>query len=432
MRALPGAWVVRLSTSSTQKNVHDILRALAQDSDFEYAEPDQWRDFTNLSRYEIDTSGSVGSAAGSIDARRPNQQGRDMNLAGIPAGVTGAGINVAVVGTGMLPQVNTGDNVVAGWDFTTGKRLSLPYAKQINSAPSALYIERERSSSGDYPAIKLTRDAAVAFVTSEVGHVIRGIAPGAKVMPLKVVGPYGARDSDIIDAIAWSAGLVAVPKAGRLSHDIRPHEEMARRARVILLPLGGLGPCPQSYRQLTRVLSGQARAVVLIAAAGDGKRNSRTYAPANCPGVINVAAMQADGSLAAYSNYGAVVTLTAPGDWLEGKVSQPEQGGANRKRRSLHQEGHLALSSGSTATAAAHVAAIVTLMLSVSPTLTADEVKRVLVSTARAPAGNCPGCSAGTANAGAAVKAVMQLKARGVSLLSKTSVHGRTLARFIP
>ena len=47
--------------------------------------------------------------------------------------------------------------------------------------------------------------------------------------------------------------------------------------------------------------------------AGNENTNASTSTPANCSGVVTVAATGIGGGRASYSNYGAVVTLTAPG-----------------------------------------------------------------------------------------------------------------------
>ena len=52
---------------------------------------------------------------------------------------------------------------------------------------------------------------------------------------------------------------------------------------------------------------------MVVAAAGNAGADADDYAPANCDGVLTVAATDRDGARAVYSNHGAVVDLAAPG-----------------------------------------------------------------------------------------------------------------------
>ena len=52
---------------------------------------------------------------------------------------------------------------------------------------------------------------------------------------------------------------------------------------------------------------------MVITAAGNNNKDASGYFPANCKGVIAVAASTRQGTLAGYSNYGTIVTLSAPG-----------------------------------------------------------------------------------------------------------------------
>jgi len=55
------------------------------------------------------------------------------------------------------------------------------------------------------------------------------------------------------------------------------------------------------------------RGVVVVAAAGNDKVSTQYYAPGGCNNVLSVAAGDARGVMAPYSNYGAEVDLMAPG-----------------------------------------------------------------------------------------------------------------------
>ncbi|WP_336924275.1 S8 family serine peptidase, partial [Streptomyces sp. JWR5-1] len=48
-------------------------------------------------------------------------------------------------------------------------------------------------------------------------------------------------------------------------------------------------------------------------AAGNFNTNAANFNPANCNNVITVAASDREGNRAAYSNYGSIIDVTAPG-----------------------------------------------------------------------------------------------------------------------
>lgn len=61
---------------------------------------------------------------------------------------------------------------------------------------------------------------------------------------------------------------------------------------------------------------------VVVAAAGNRSSDAAQFSPANCAGVVAVAAVNRQGGRASYSNYGTVVSLAAPGgDGSDGILS---------------------------------------------------------------------------------------------------------------
>src|SRR5690606_18508578 len=118
---------------------------------------------------------------------------------------------------------------------------------------------------------------------------IAGVAYGAKVVPIRVLGKCGGSVSDIVDAMEWASGgsVSGVPTN-------------ANPAEVISMSLGGGGACG-SFQ--TAVNHARSRGTVVIVAAGNENQNVANSSPANCSGVIAVAATTPSGSRASYSNY---------------------------------------------------------------------------------------------------------------------------------
>jgi hypothetical protein len=217
------------------------------------------------------------------------------------------------------------------------------------------------------------------------------------------LGKCGGLSSDIADAIAWAAGL-QVPGV----------PANPTPAQVINLSLGGTHPCGQTYQAAIDAAFAVGVTRAIVVAAGNESTDASTSAPANCAGVISVASTTSIGKLAAYSNFGPTVTVSAPGgqpsfsQFLQGIVVLSNAGATTPTSDSFANE-------GGTSFAAPMVAGTVSLMLAVAPGLSAQQVHDIVVSTAKPfPAGSdcTPAtCGPGIVDAGSAVRAAQALAA---------------------
>lgn len=143
---------------------------------------------------------------------------------------------------------------------------------------------------------------------------ISGVDWSARILPVRVIGRSGGATSDIIDGIAWAAGL-AVPNV----------PANANPARVINLSFGGSGLCSAAYQDvIDRV---RAAGAIVVGAAGNDAALVVAQ-PANCSGVIAVTAHSRSGDNASYANVGTQVALSAPGGGC-GALALVDQTGAN-------------------------------------------------------------------------------------------------------
>jgi serine protease len=101
----------------------------------------------------------------------------------------------------------------------------------------------------------------------------------ARIVPVRVAGKCGAEVADIIDGMRWAAGLWVSSGRGWLPRNAHP-------ARVINLSFGGSKPCSRAYQNAIDEL--RAHGVLVVAAAGNGR--GAVTRPANCRGVVAVAA----------------------------------------------------------------------------------------------------------------------------------------------
>ncbi len=304
----------------------------------------------------------------------------------------GAGVVIAVLDTGVLPHPDLQANLVSGYDFVS----------DVTNANDGDARDADASDPGDWADAGLCDSSSAASSSTWHGsHVagiaaasgynavgITGVAYNAKVMPVRVLGRCGGYASDFADAIFWSAGgaISGVPST-------------ATPARVINLSLGGTAACPSVVQQA--IYRARALGAVVVAAAGNEAAEASTSMPANCAGVVSVAATARNGSRASYSNFGDGVSLAAPGgDWDAGIWSTVSDGATTPGNYTY------ATYLG-TSMAAPHVSGVVALMLFANKNMNPDQVQNILVNTASWFANTCEGCGAGVVNALDAVQTAL-------------------------
>jgi serine protease len=187
----------------------------------------------------------------------------------------------------------------------------------------------------------------------------------------------------------------------------------ATPARVINLSLGAPADACSGFMQ-DAIDQATRLGAVVVASAGNGARRGIDM-PANCRGVLAVAAGTESGDLAHYSNHAPGIALTAPagGECRTQRAGCIAHGTATvgTLGRTLF-EGHAEVRYfGGTSAAAPHVAAAAALVLSAHPALTPRQVGSVLRASAwRGLPGDSfcasgPHCGAGFLDAHAALLA---------------------------
>src|SRR6266851_4945212 len=201
-----------------------------------------------------------------------------------------------------------------------------------------------------------THVAGTVAQTTDNGIGVAGMAPLARLLPLKVLGADGSGTSvAIADAIRWAAD---------------------HGARVLNLSLGGGA---RSAAMADAVAYARSRGCVVVCAAGNSGGRGVSF-PAAYPGALAVSSVGPQGRLAPYSSYGPEVRIAAPG----GDKSQGEQGGVLQETVDPSSgEGVYRWFQG-TSMAAPHVAGAAALLQSVGVTSPAA-VERLLAASARSP-----------------------------------------------
>jgi serine protease AprX len=292
-------------------------------------------------------------------------------------GLDGSGIGIAVIDSGIYPHADLGTS--------NGTGTRIVYRQSFIGG-----VLPDDYGHGTHVAGIIAGNGKSSNVPGSP-HILRGLAPNAKLLDLRVLDQNGAsRDSVVIAALQQAVQL-----------------KSKYNVRVINLSLGR--PIYESCSRdplCQAVEAAWKSGIVVVVAAGNLGRNSYAtiLSPGNSPHAITVGAMKtmgtyspADDLVASYTSKGPtyidqtvkpdlvapgnlVVSLLSPGSTLArtypGNIVAPSY--YNAGAASLPQ--YLQLSGTSMATPA--VSGAVALMLQKNPSLTPDTVKARLMKTA--------------------------------------------------
>ncbi|WP_190233098.1 S8 family serine peptidase [Streptomyces avicenniae] len=242
----------------------------------------------------------------------------------------GEGVTVAVIDSGVnssMPELE--GQVLEGVDLTRD--------------PDGPHVDEDGHGTGM---------ASLIAGTGEQGGV-RGLAPGVKILPIRVGQRNGQPDFGRQERMG-QAIQYAVDEGARVINISQAAVEIGQEEAV------------------DAALEAAARADVLIFAGtgNEGDTRNRSMYPANRYGVVGVAAVDRNGERSPYSTYGRQVAIAAPADeipWrcpdLSGPVCLDPQGG--------------------TSTATALASASAALIWAAHPDWTKNQVLRVMMETAQ-------------------------------------------------
>jgi serine protease AprX len=304
--------------------------------------------------------------------------------------ITGAGVSVAVVDTGIasLGDFNTASN----------SNVSRIVASQYFS--SATTNTNDNYGHGTHVAGTIAGNSWDG--KNSPGQYV-GIAPQATLVNVKVSDDQGnAYLSDIINGIEWAI-------SNRVTYNIR----------VINLSLQST--VAESY--LTDPLDGAVElawfnGIAVVVAAGNSGANSELYSPANDPFVITVGAVDplgttstSDDQIVSWSSYGttqdgfAKPDIAVAGRYITATLASPTCVLAKTYPAQVVSKNYLTLSG--TSMAAAAMSGIAALAFQAHPTWTNDQLKWALTQAANVTvlggATPYPGQGAGEVNAKALV-----------------------------
>ena len=313
-------------------------------------------------------------------------------------------VAVAVIDTGIRSHPDLDAKRMSGFDMISNTFIGNDGGgRDSDATDGGDFDDALDCSSGAYDFMSSwhgTHVAGIIAASTNNGDGMAGVAPNARIVPVRALGRCGGTAEDVADAIRWAAG---VPVAG-VPNNPNP-------ARVLNLSLGGTGLC--SANEQLAVDAAMARGAVVVVAAGNDATLVSGFSPANCKGVVAVAASNLLGDLSSFSNFGSAVSISAPGGDsgnLPGVISTLNGG------ITLPGVPSYATYMG-TSMAAPHVAGVVALMLTRDPTLTPGQVLNRLNAASRTfPTGSdCAAavgaCGAGLLDAWSAVSSVTSTRA---------------------
>jgi serine protease AprX len=289
------------------------------------------------------------------DKGSPRSVGKEIGADKLWAnGLTGKGVDVAVIDTGVNPVKGLEGRVIDGPDLS----LDVPFL-------TAAQKSRDMHGHGTHMAgIIAGRDPEVTDISKPQRFI--GIAPEARIVNVRVGAASGAVDvSQVISGIEW---VVRNKKANGLN------------IRVINLSYG----TPSTLNFWDDPVAAAAEAawksgiVVVVAAGNDGSVNNVT-SPANSPMIIAAGATGRKQGVTTFTNSGgsrnpdlwapgsSVVSLTAGADDSVNRRGGPGRVG-NRFRRGTGTSQSAAVISGAAA-----------LLLQAFPTATPDQIRIAMI-----------------------------------------------------
>ena len=335
------------------------------------------------------------------------------------AGYTGKGIDIALINSGVVPVPELNANVINGPD--------LSFESQV---PSLQFLDTFGHGTHMAGIIAAHTPGKTAAQSAQTPGIFTGIAPGARLVSIKVAAADGSTDvSQVIAAISWVV---------EHAHD------PGFNIRVLNLSFGTDSVQPYLLDPLAYAAEAAWRSgiVVVVAAGNAGFGSLMLNDPATDPYVIAVGANDMKGTLstnddqvATFSSSGLLLRrpdFVAPGKSI---ISLRDRGSFIDQASPQGRVGSKFFRGSGTSQSAAVTSGAVALLLQQRPSLKPDQVKWLLKKSAQAmPAAFLnPGKGSGVLSAWGAMQtstprfgyAQNHLRSTGLGLLelSRGTVH---------
>lgn len=345
-----GSDVVTTDRKLNSTEAKTFMRSIASDPNVESVEPD-----VPMHTQMVPNDPQYSNQWGLSSNLKPGITSVGIRAEGAWEIAQGSGSVIAIVDNGVTSHSDLNSNILAGYDFTDSNRGG------NGSNPGT-------TAQGCKVTWHGTHVTGIAAALTNNGIGVAGVAPSAKVVPVRVLDACGnGYMSDVADGITWAAGgnIPTVPA------NLNP-------AKVINVSLGGDGSCSPNFQDAINFAARQG--AVVVAAAGNSAIDTKRFQPANCVNVITVGATTSIGAKASFSNFGLAVDVAAPGNSI---VATYNHG------TSLPGAESYATLSG-TSMAAPFVTGVVALAQSVAPAPLTFAEMRTLIQQNVQPFGSSP------------------------------------------
>ena len=234
---------------------------------------------------------------------------------------TGKGVTVAVVDSGSGPHPDLADSLLPGHSFFGS--VETPDGNDIDTSGHGSHV------------------AGIIAAAANNGIGGSGVAPNAKILPIKVLDQAGQGDArDVAAGVRYAAD---------------------NGAKVINLSLGG---ATESSSLTQAITYANDKGALVIAAAGNGGANDKPKWPASLDLTIAVTAVDSANSVTSFDQRGGYIDIAAPG--------------ANVVSTAKGDYGTLS----GTSMAAGFVAGAAALLFAAEPRVTNAQVRDILLRTA--------------------------------------------------
>lgn len=387
--------VMNLPAAVSNDEARKIAAQLQADPNVEYAEPD-------YKMFPARTPSDPGFSPGIqfVNGTFITQWYLSDPIGGINAraawdvAVGSASTLVAIVDTGTLEHADLSGRLVAGYDFIGADgdgsfdTANDGNGRDTDARDPGNWITAQEARTGNFSSCDETPSdwhgthiAGIIAANTDNAQKTAGINWATKIMSVRALGKCGGYISDIVDGMRWSVGM---PVGGVPTNP--------NRANIINLSLGiqsNTSPPTCTRTMQDAIADALAAGATVVVAAGNAATDSGNSIPANCAGVISVAATLKNGQFASsYSNFGASITLSAPGGLITTATDDIGQNGIlslNDGGATAPQNNNNVFPLFGTSFSGAIVSGVASLLLDVNPNLTPTQIKAILQSTARLP-----------------------------------------------
>lgn len=346
-------------------NIDEIIKLYKMDSRVEYAQPNRLAGIQFVPNdYYYSSAGSWGQPFDDLWGLKKIQVEYAWNS------TQGEGIVVAVIDTGLdYFHQDIASNVWKNLDEVQNNKIDDDkngYIDDIRGWDFANNDNDPRDFNGHGTHVSGT---IAAVGGNKIGII--GVAPKAKIMPVKGLG------DDSYGQELWLANSIVYAAANG--------------ADVISNSWGGIGTSPLIKDAIDYA---HGLGAIVLAAAGNYNGDVRTFFPANIEGVVTVSATDVNDSKSWFSNWGYLIDVAAPGG---GPYRPPPDYEPDRNILSLLASntnfpnlivGNKFMRNMGTSMATPHVSGVTALVLAKNPNLTRDQVISIIKHTADDQVGN--------------------------------------------